>query len=96
MRAAVEAANDVVELPQGPFRTVLAPVSAQLSHDYALGRALQGQGAQNALDVRPLRHDQPLPRATDSLDQPVLVVVPRMAKPVDFDPLSIMVKYAGG
>ena len=37
----VQAADDVVELPQGPPQTVLAPVGAQLGHDHALGRGLE-------------------------------------------------------
>lgn len=65
-----------------PGGAVLAPVGAELSHDHALGRGLQDQGEQDALDVRPLREDQPLACATDRLDWPVFVVVPRMAKPV--------------
>jgi len=77
----VQGADDSIELPQRSLRAVLAAVGAQFSDDHALGRGLQRQREQDALDVDLFREDQALPDATIRSDGPALVVVRRMAEP---------------
>ena len=77
----IQAADDIVILPQGCSGLVFARISAELARDDALRGGLQRQRHHDPLNPIPIIDDEPFPELAHRFEEPVIVA--RMLEAVE-------------